>query len=159
MTGSWTIYLHSAVIFAARGRTAEARALLEHAPTNLRARLALDPNNPTLLCDLACIEAVLGHPDEALQAALRAMELTPMEIDRWHAPKVQENLAFVYAWTGDKTRAIELYAQLLQTPCVSPRMAEINVHVMRHSLWYSPLRGDPRWEALLDDPKNNAPLF
>jgi hypothetical protein len=24
---------------------------------------------------------------------------------------------------------------------------------------YAPLRGDPRFEALLNDPKNNAPLF
>jgi len=24
---------------------------------------------------------------------------------------------------------------------------------------FTPLRGDPRFEALLNDPKNNAPLF
>jgi len=30
---------------------------------------------------------------------------------------------------------------------------------MRHSPLFAPLRGDPRWEALLADPKNNAPLF
>lgn len=159
MPYSWVQPLHVAVILAGRGRMAEARALLEHGPANLRARLTLDPDNPTLLCDLACIEAVLGHRAEALQAVERAVALTPLEVDHWHAPQVEENRAFVYAWTGDRTRAIELYTRLLRTPFVSPRLAEMTVHVMRHSLWFAPLRGDPRWEALLEEPGNQMPLF
>jgi len=155
----WHWPLHTAVILAGKGRLTEARSLLEHGPANLHARLALDPANPMLLGDLACIEAVLGHAEEALRAVRQAVQLTPMELDYWQGPHVLENLAFVYAWTGDKTRAIETYARLLQSPCVSPRMAGMNVHVMRHALWFAPLRGDPRREALLDDPKNNAPLF
>jgi hypothetical protein len=106
-----------------------------------------------------CPAAVLGHPEEALHAARREVELKPTENDHWEGPQAEENLAFVYAWTGDKTRAIEAYARLLQSPHVSPRMGSSNVHVMRHALWFAPLRGDPRWEALLNDPKNNAPLF
>jgi|GEM_PF-5307167 len=158
-TESWDQPLHIAVLMAGKGKIPEARRLLEYGPANLRARLALDPANPMLLGDLACIEAVLGHPEEALRAAQQATEITPMELDHWQGPQVLENLAFVYAWTGDKTRAIAAYARLLQAPCVSPRMGGINVHMMRHALWYSPLRGDPRWEALLADPKNHAPLF
>jgi hypothetical protein len=30
---------------------------------------------------------------------------------------------------------------------------------MKHHPAYAPLQGDPRFEALLNDPKNNAPLF
>ncbi len=157
-TGSWDQPLHIAVIMAGKGKVPEARRLLEHGPANLRARLALDPANPMLLGDLGCIEAVLGHPEEALRAAQQATAITPIELDHWQGPPVLENLAFVYAWTGDKTRAIEAYARLLQSPFLSARLG-INVHIMRHALWYSPLRGDPRWEALLADPKNNAPLF
>ena len=87
------------------------------------------------------------------------MDLVPTEKDHWIGPQVEENLAFVYAWIGDKTRAIETYARLLQCPMVSPRMAAMSVPVMRHALWFAPLRGDPRWEALPGDPKNNAPSF
>lgn len=157
--GDWTWFLHRAVMLAGKGRLPEAHALLAHAPANLRSRLALDPTNWRMWCNLGCIEAVLGHAEEALRAVRRAVEMVPTEKDHWEGPQVEENLAFVYAWTGDKTRAIEAYARLLQSPHVSPRMAANSVHVLRHALWFAPLRGDPRWEELLNDPKNNAPLF
>lgn len=63
------------------------------------------------------------------------------------------SLAFADAWTGDKTRAIEEYAQALQLP-----FCNVSVHEMRRHPRYQPLQGDPRFEALLDDPKNHAPL-
>jgi len=39
------------------------------------------------------------------------------------------------------------------------RHASLNVHAMRHHPYFFPRQGDPRFEALLNDPKNNAPLF
>jgi hypothetical protein len=38
-----------------------------------------------------------------------------------------------------------------------PQPYLINVHEMKRQ--YSTLHGDPRFEALLNDPANNAPLF
>lgn len=35
----------------------------------------------------------------------------------------------------------------------------VNIHALRVSPQFFPLRGDPRFEALLKDPKNNEPLF
>jgi hypothetical protein len=46
------------------------------------------------------------------------------------------------------------YARLLRVPS-----SGLNVHEMKSSPFYAPLRGDPRFEALLNDPKNNEPLF
>jgi hypothetical protein len=55
--------------------------------------------------------------------------------------------------TGDKDRAIGEVARTVQTP----NMLSI------HRIWNDPaclsLRGDPRFEALVNDPKNNAPLY
>lgn len=34
-----------------------------------------------------------------------------------------------------------------------------NVHVMKRPPAFFPLQGDPRFPALLADPKHNAPLF
>jgi len=39
----------------------------------------------------------------------------------------------------------------------NPATNFVNVHEIKHG--YSTLNGDPRYEALLNDPANNAPLF
>jgi hypothetical protein len=79
-------------------------------------------------------------------------------------PRVVRRLAFVYAWTGDKDRAIAEYARLLRVPYSGiernalTRTGALNVHVMRRDPRFAPLQGDPRFEALLNNPANNAPL-
>jgi hypothetical protein len=69
-------------------------------------------------------------------------------------PRVSRSLAFVYAWTGDKERALAEYSRLMLVPG-----AALNVHEMRRSPEFFPLQGDARFDMLLKDPKNNAPLF
>ncbi len=106
------------------------------------------------------MQAVLGHNDEALRSAHRAVELLPESRDAVNGPALSVALAFVHAWTGDKDRAIAELTRLLRVPCwVVPTGPPINVHAMRRSAWFAPLRGDPRYEALLDEPANNAPIF
>ena len=61
--------------------------------------------------------------------------------------------AFTYDWVGEKEKALAEYARLLKAPST----VLLNVHEMKRS--YSTLHGDPRFQALLDDPQNNAPLF
>ena len=56
------------------------------------------------------------------------------------------------AWLGDKDRALAELARLLRTPWGE------NIHAARLGTAWFPLRGDPRFEALVHDPKNNAPL-
>jgi hypothetical protein len=80
--------------------------------------------------------------------------------DPWQGALPAAVLAFVYAWTGDKNHAIAEYARLLRTPVRTQDREEVlNIEIMRRCPEYAPLRGDPRFEALLNDPKNSAPLF
>jgi len=69
-----------------------------------------------------------------------------------------QGVAAVLAWTGDKDGAIAELARLLSMPG-SPANGEIGVHELQVRPVFVSLRGDPRFEALLNDPKNNAPLY
>lgn len=62
-------------------------------------------------------------------------------------------LVEVCALVGEKDRAISELTDLLRTP--SPA----NVHELRVLPVFQNLRSDPRFEALLRDPKNNQPFF
>ncbi|MSU48248.1 MAG: tetratricopeptide repeat protein [Opitutus sp.] len=146
-----------AAALAAQGDRAGVNARLETFPAKLRARLELEPENDYAWSALGMVEALLGHPEAALRCARKAIELVPESLDALHASDNRLILAFVYAWTGDKEKALEEYARLLRAPVYMAD--ELNVHVMKHHPYYFPLQGDPRFEALLNDPKNNAPLF
>ena len=145
-----------AAALASQGELSAARARLAKYPAQLRVRLEQEPENAQVWADLGCVEAMLGHREEALAAARKAVEILPVSRDALFGPDFAANLAFVQTWNGDKESAIAQWAELLQIPVNN---FSVNVHVMRHSPLFAPLRGDPRWEALLADPKNNAPLF
>jgi tetratricopeptide (TPR) repeat protein len=145
--------LSAAMIYMALGHDpAAARARLENLPAEVRLRLEREPTNSRLWQDLAWMELVLGHNDEALRCARKGVELTPESEDADLGAVRSMNLALVYAWTGDKERAIAELARLLRIPSYA------NTE-LREGILAVPLRGDPRFEALLSDPKNDAPLF
>jgi tetratricopeptide (TPR) repeat protein len=151
--------LAAATFYAANGDRQGARTRLENYPQELRSQLDREPANAPLLSELGMMEAVLGHKEDALRFAQRAVELLPETRDAVFGPNLSMHLAFVYAWTGDKDRAIAELKRLLRAPRIAQPLIQPNVHNLRRNAWFSPLRGDPRFEALLDDPKNNAPLF
>ena len=100
------------------------------------------------------MEAVLGHRDDALHYGTKATTLVPETRDALNGAIFSVSLAADLAWTGDKDRAITECACLLHVPG-----SELNIFNLKHSALFLPLRGDPRFEALLNDPQNNQPLF
>jgi TolB-like protein/cytochrome c-type biogenesis protein CcmH/NrfG len=140
--------INVAIIHAARGDLAAARARLGDLPDRLRGRTAPGgpaANNAGSWINLGTIAGALGNREEALQCAKRALELMPAS----RAP--QRNLARLHAWAGDKEAALAELRRFFPTGG--------NVHQARGHPDYFPLHGDPRFEALLNDPKNNQPLF
>ena len=69
--------------------------------------------------------------------------------------RCQQNARAGARWTATrKDGALAEFARLLRTPFGA------NVYWTREELaCWGPLRGDPRFEALLKDPANNAPLL
>jgi tetratricopeptide (TPR) repeat protein len=150
--------LDAAVTLAAQGDMAAARTRLGNLPEELRGRLKLEPANPQWWAELGRMEALLGHGEEAVRCVRTSVEVMPESLDRWHLPQYLGAEAFVYAWIGDRDRALSAFTHLLHE---EPGALQnwYNVHYLKHGPWAWPLRDDARWQALLDDPKNNAPLF
>ncbi|MBI2813204.1 MAG: TIR domain-containing protein [Opitutae bacterium] len=143
----------AAVLLAAQGDLAAARARVEAVPAELRARLVNEPENIALWNNLALTESLLGHKGEALAAARQSLEIVPESRDSLVGTTGRWALAVALAWTGDKEAACRELGRLLAEPSV------VNVHEIRSAPWLFPLKGYPAFEALLTDPKNNQPLF
>ena len=132
-----------------------AKARLGDWPAELRNRVQNQPGNFRQLVFLAAMEMVLGNKGEARQAIERAVVLMPPSRDAVDGALYAYYRALVYAGIGEKEMALAEFTRLLSVPMITGAMA---VHELRDS-WLKTLQGDPRWEALLNDPKNNAPLF
>jgi len=152
---------HAAMMLAAQGDMARAATRLGGALAEVRAELLVQPSNARLWSALSRMEALLGQNEAALRDAKKAVELLPESVDAFMGPSFTANLAAVYAWTGDKDRAIAEITRLLRIPTHSAGdwVSLINIHALRVDPKFFPLRGDPRFEALLKDPKNHEPLF
>ena len=107
------------------------------------ARVAQSPDGAEAHAQLSEVLAWLGEKDEAVAEGKRAMELLPESKDALDGPKMTLSLARVYAIVGDNTDAIELLDGLLQRP------SSITVQVLKLNPVWDPLRGDPRFQALL----------
>ncbi len=139
--------------YYALGDLENARKRLGDFPAELRAKLEREPNSGRLWSFLSGMEVILGHKEEALRCVERSVALLPESRDALDGVTYAAFRAFTYDWVGEKEKALAEYARLLKAPST----VLLNVHEMKRS--YSTLHGDPRFQALLDDPQNNAPLF
>jgi TolB-like protein/Tfp pilus assembly protein PilF len=139
--------------YFARGDVASAQARLGNFPTEVQAELQREPANLRLWSIMSSMELVLGQKEAALTHARKAAELLPESLDDFDGPRYNERLANMLLWTGNKEGALAEYKRLLSRP------GYINVHYLRTEPGYAPLRDDPRFQALINDPKNNQPLF
>jgi TolB-like protein/cytochrome c-type biogenesis protein CcmH/NrfG len=120
----------------------EALALVKSQPSNLRARIFLGG-----------MEAIRGHPEAAVRLGREVVELLPETRDAVDGPSCRYTAAQIYAMIGDKEQALAELTHLLQIP------SQFTTANIRVDPVFKPLRSDRRFEALLNDPKNNAPLF
>ena len=143
----------AAFVLAALGDKAAARQRAGEAVSDLKSQLEKQPANEILWTNLGLAYAVLGERAESLRCAQKAMDLVPESKDAIFGPNYTFNCAVCLAWLGDKDRALAELARLLRTPRGE------NIYMAKASASWFPLRGDPRFEALVNDPKNNAPML
>lgn len=147
--------LELAVALLAKGDNAGARAQLGPLENAAIQWSEKNPMDHAQWRTAAQIAAVLGHAELA-QHCLQQLEALPAQntSPRHTAADNLRVRAFVDTFLGDKTRAIEEYRRLFGMV-----FGDLNVYEMRHEAAYAPLRGDPRFETLLNDPKNKEPLL
>ena len=105
------------------------------------------PNDSQALGLLGLIDAYLGRKEEALREGRRAVELLPMEKDSLQGVRRVANLAMIAAWVGDKDLAFEQLESIIRRP------SALSYGGLKLFPWWDPLRGDSRFEKLLDEAK------
>jgi len=126
-----------------RGDQIAARSAFTKARKELEQVVHDQPHYAAALCALGVIDAVLGNNGDAIREGERAVELTPAGKNALEGAMLTQYLAVIYAWTGDKNRAIERLAEAAKLPGSHVTYG----HLRLNPLW-DPLRADPRFEAI-----------
>ena len=93
---------------------------------------------------LGVLQALRGRKEEAVRSGRRAVELLPISKDAYDGPLMATKLAAIYAQVGELDLAHELLADLVRSPN-GPTAGTLRVEPE-----WEPLRGDPRFEKLLN---------
>jgi len=127
-----------------RGNESAAQAAFNSARRELGQTVQNQPDYAAGLCALGVIDAVLGNKEDAIREGERAVQLTPVSKNAIEGATLVRYLAVIYAWAGDKDRAIQRLAETTYLPG-----SHVSYGYLRlHPLW-DPLRGDPRFEAIV----------
>src|SRR5207253_4237129 len=105
------------------------------------------PNYGPALCVLGLIDAGLGQREEALREGRRAVELLPVEKDSMNGTAMVKYLAVIAAWIGDKDLACEQLASVIRRP------SSLSYGQLKLMPFWDPLRGDPRFEKIVEEAK------
>jgi TolB-like protein len=126
-----------------RGDESTARTGFEKVRKELGETVRNQPDYAAAICALGVVDAVLGNKEDAIREGEHAVELTPVSKNAIEGATLVRYLAVIYAWTGEKDRAIQRLAETTYLPG-----SHVSYGYLRlHPLW-DPLRNDPRFEAI-----------
>ncbi|HEX6070871.1 MAG TPA: protein kinase [Longimicrobiaceae bacterium] len=141
--GSTDLHQLRARAYALAGDTLRARLDHQTVRETLEAALRVRPDDPHTHADLALAYAGLGLKERAIEEANLAMRLLPMERDAWEGDVYVAHAAETFARIGEVDAAIDLLEKMLDAPTL------IGPHILRLEPRWDPLRGSPRFRALL----------
>ena len=128
-----------------KGDTDRALISYDSARVTIEARLEAAPDDARYYSALGIALAGLGRDEEAIQHARDGLRMMPPEKEAWRGTYRLRDLALVYAMTDRADEAIDLLERLLSIP------ADFSVWDLRLDPYWDPLRGNPRFEALVAD--------
>ena len=125
---------------------AKARSAFTAARAEQEKRVQAQPDFGPALCVLAMIDAALGNEDLALEEGRRAIALAPMEKDVTNGSRVLQYFAITAAWAGEKELALQQLETGLRAPAASVALSYGSLKLLP---FWDPLRGDPRFEKIV----------
>jgi serine/threonine protein kinase/Flp pilus assembly protein TadD len=131
------------VIARCQGDSAKAQAAFTAARREVEKTVEKQPDFAAALSLLGMIDAGLERKEQAIEEGRRACELLPISKDAIDGVAFAINLAQIYAWTGEKDRAIEQIAAVERTP------STLSYGLLKLHPYWDPLRGDPRFEKIV----------
>jgi len=129
----------------ARGDKQKAMAVFAAARKRLEATSETKfKNQPYFALEVfASFDAGLGRKEDAIREARQAVDLLPIAKDSYWGPHCVTTLAMVYAWTGERDRAIEQLEIVAKIPN-GPSYGDLKFNPC-----WDDLRGDPRFDKIV----------
>jgi TolB-like protein/class 3 adenylate cyclase/Tfp pilus assembly protein PilF len=131
------------VVAQMRGDKAAANAAFTTARNEAAKLIADQPDYAEALCVLGMAHAALGNKEEAIREGRRAVELMPVSKNAIEGALLIRYLAVIYAWTGEKDRALKRLDEAAKIPSYLSYG-----ELLLHPRW-DPLRGDPRFDKIV----------
>jgi TolB-like protein len=133
-------------IARARGDKQKAQAAFAAAREKMETQQGDKPKDADYFAGVAKLDAGLGRKEEAIREARQAVELLPIAKSAVNGPDNIANLALVYAWTGERDRALEQLEKIATVP-TSPGSPTYGDFLL-NPCW-DDLRGDPRFDKIV----------
>ena len=143
----WPRPFFEALAARARGDASGARAAFTAARAEVEKTMREQADYAQGITVLGLIDAGLGRKDDAIREGSRAVALVPVSKDAIDGADLILNLAAIYAWTGEKDLALKQLAEAARMP------STLNYGWLRLHPDWDPLRGDPRFEKIMEEAK------
>jgi tetratricopeptide (TPR) repeat protein len=140
------------VVAHLNGDETSARAALTKALVQQEEEIRVHPDDVVLLSRLALIDAIAGKKEQALSEGRRALEMLPIVKESVAKGYVKRCFAMACAWAGERELALE-HLEVAARIAGGPSYGELRLS----PLWDG-LRGDPRFEKIVEESKKPIAL-